>query len=234
LTVCFAWAIIGSASARDDPAGPTPTITLRVLNYAEVPEKTLIQAEREVTKIFRKIGVESRWRHISLSPEHNPAGSVGEAPSLSLELSILIISRSAAEPMEERLDLKEEVLGLSPRPKEGRGGRLAYVFHHRVREYVIKRKLFEQEALVLGLAIAHEIGHLLLPHDSHSHGGIMRARWDRQDLRLATFGDLAFTPQQADSIRAEVTRRMARIIPAFRELGLLQGTRSQPLSTIRQ
>lgn len=33
---------------------------------------------------------------------------------------------------------------------------------------------------------------------------------------------------------ALATRRMARIIPAFRELGLLQGTRSQPLSTIRQ
>jgi hypothetical protein len=33
---------------------------------------------------------------------------------------------------------------------------------------------------------------------------------------------------------ALATRRMARIIPAFRELGLLQGTRQQPLSTIRQ
>ncbi len=33
---------------------------------------------------------------------------------------------------------------------------------------------------------------------------------------------------------ALATRRLARIIPAFRKLGLLQGTRSQPLTTIRQ
>ena len=33
---------------------------------------------------------------------------------------------------------------------------------------------------------------------------------------------------------ARSARRYERIIPAFRELGLLQGIRSQPLSTIRQ
>ena len=110
--------------------------------------------------------------------------------------------------MEERLGLKKEVFGLSPRRKDGGGGPLAYVFHHRVQDFVIKRTLFQQEALVLGLAIAHEIGHLLLPDNSHSRRGIMRGRLDRRDLRLATFGDLVFTPQQADSIRAEVARRM--------------------------
>ncbi len=204
-------AVIVLALARAGPAEPTLTITLRVLNYAEVPEKTLIQAEEEVTRIFRKIGVESVWRHISLSSEQNPAGSVFRRSSFPfLELSILIISRSAAKTMAERLDLKKEVFGLSPRSKDGRGGRLAYVFHHRVREYVIKRTLFEQEALVLGLVIAHEIGHLLLNHTNHSRTGIMRERWDRQDLRLAAFGDLVFSPQQADLIRAEVARRMIK------------------------
>ena len=210
MTVGFALAVILAVSARAGPAEPTLTITLRVLNYAEVPEKTLIQAEEEVTKIFHKTGVESVWRHISLSPEQNPAGSVSrQSPSPSLQLSILIISRSAAKPMEERLDLKkEDVFGLSPRPKDGRGGRLAYVFYHRVREFVIARTLFEQEALILGLVIAHEIGHLLLNHSLHSQSGIMRGRWDRRDLKLAAFGDLVFTAQQADSIRAEVARRM--------------------------
>ena len=202
-------AVVLAVSARAGPAEPTLIITLRVLNYAEVPEKTLIQAEEEVTKIFHKIGVESVWRNIPLSPEQNPAGPVSKDPSsLFPQLSILIISRAAAKPMEERLDLKKDVFGLSPRPKDSRGGRLAYVFHHRVREFVIKRTLFEQEALVLGLVIAHEIGHLLLNHTNYSRTGIMRERWDGQDLRLATFGDLVFTPQQADSIRAEVAWRM--------------------------
>ena len=114
-------AVVLAVSARAGPAEPTLIITLRVLNYAEVPEKTLIQAEEEVTKIFHKIGVESVWRNIPLSPEQNPAGPVSKDPSsLFPQLSILIISRSAAKPMEERLDLKKEaVFGLSPRPKDG-------------------------------------------------------------------------------------------------------------------
>ncbi len=55
--------------------------------------------------------------------------------------------------------------------------------------------------------IAHEIGHLLLPTDSHSETSIMRAMWDQQDLQLAAHGELGFTPRQAEFIRNEVLRR---------------------------
>ena len=185
-------------------------ITLHVYNYANVTEKTWLEAQKQATAIFRKAGVETVWRQVPLPPENRTPVKQVRPPSFNaspLHLRIYLIPRSRAK----RMGLtKDSVFGLSPRMPDGRGGRLAYVFYHRVREFVVKRTLLEQGALILGLAIAHEIGHLLLPHNSHSRSGIMRARWDRQDLRLATLGDLFFTAQQAESIRAEVIRRQQK------------------------
>ena len=61
---------------------------------------------------------------------------------------------------------------------------------------------------ILGHVIAHEFGHLLLNLDSHSPTGIMRGMWDTNDFAAATYGDLLFTPQQAEVIRVDVARRV--------------------------
>jgi hypothetical protein len=60
---------------------------------------------------------------------------------------------------------------------------------------------------ILGNAIAHEIGHLLLNNQSHSASGIMRGDWNLWDLRNASYGYLLFTPQQAQAIQQEARRR---------------------------
>jgi hypothetical protein len=42
----------------------------------------------------------------------------------------------------------------------------------------------------------------------HSHFGIMRERWNTQDLRSAAMGALLFTPTERALIRRSVIRRM--------------------------
>ena len=54
---------------------------------------------------------------------------------------------------------------------------------------------------VLGHVLAHEIGHLLLPPNSHSGAGIMAARID---LVRVENGSLWFDPHQGLMIRARV------------------------------
>jgi hypothetical protein len=61
---------------------------------------------------------------------------------------------------------------------------------------------------ILGNAIAHEIGHLLLNNQSHSASGIMRGDWNLWDLRNASYGYLLFTPQQAKAIQTRGTQAM--------------------------
>ncbi len=201
--------VVLAVSAKAGPAEPTLTITLRVLNYAEVPEKTLIQAEEEVTNIFHKIGVDTSWFHIPLpsAKERSNSPSVPPVSSPGVQLTISIYPQSMAKPLEERLANMDHVFGFAPRT-EDKPGRWIYIFYHRVEELLQKeRLLFKHKTRILGLAMAHEIGHLLLPFHSHSPRGIMRAKWDRRDFQLATYGNLGFTPKQAELIRSEVLRR---------------------------
>ena len=56
-------------------------------------------------------------------------------------------------------------------------------------------------ATLLGRAIAHEIGHLLLASSSHSSTGLMRAKWSRDELRRERLVDWAFTRKDAAAMR---------------------------------
>jgi len=59
-------------------------------------------------------------------------------------------------------------------------------------------------APLLGIAIAHEIGHLLLPDNSHSQTGLMRAKWGKADFWLAQRSQLFFTAEQGELIRSRM------------------------------
>ena len=78
--------------------------------------------------------------------------------------------------------------------RAARSARRAYVFHHRV---VQTGRVFSRDlGTLLGTVIAHEVGHLLLPENSHSSSGILRA-----DLDLRAFLPQHFTPRQSATIR---------------------------------
>ena len=63
---------------------------------------------------------------------------------------------------------------------------------------------------VLGIAVAHELGHVLLPPPSHSSEGIMQAAWEGDDLRKASDRAIAFTDSQAALMRERLLSRAAR------------------------
>ncbi|MGH9384151.1 MAG: hypothetical protein ACRD2N_07695 [Vicinamibacterales bacterium] len=77
---------------------------------------------------------------------------------------------------------------------------VAYAFYNRIVDWSWKRPV--DLTVVLGRVIAHEIGHLLLPPNSHSRFGIMRA-----DLDLGVSNPDRFTDDQARTIRARLVRR---------------------------
>jgi hypothetical protein len=54
---------------------------------------------------------------------------------------------------------------------------------------------------VLACAIAHELGHLLLPVRGHSADGLMRACWSRDEFQRAAQGQLKFLPDEIALIR---------------------------------
>jgi hypothetical protein len=65
-------------------------------------------------------------------------------------------------------------------------------------------------APILGIAMAHEIGHLLLRSREHSSAGIMRRSWPSADLQSAAQARLRFTAEQSQRMRDEVLRWIAQ------------------------
>jgi hypothetical protein len=99
----------------------------------------------------------------------------------------------------------------------GRFPSIASVFYHRAVELEAGKSGARAE--ILGGALAHEIGHLLLAETSHSKTGVLRAEWGDQDLRMLACGRLWFTPEQA-----------ARMVSLVKE----RGRAGQSVAAVRQ
>lgn len=189
------------------------SFTVHVRNYAGVDPKTLANAEKRATGIFRESRVETHWV-TTLGPSREKfEETTGPNSSGLSDLELNVLSRD----MSDRLGLPDKVMGITP--GKGADRRQTYVLYSNVEAFsqIAHARLYTEhqyigatEALILGSVIAHEIGHALLSMDGHTDTGIMRGIWDIHDLSEAEQGRLVFTPKQAEVIRTEVARRMSQ------------------------
>jgi hypothetical protein len=192
--------------ARPAAADPIPTLTivLEVPGDGRIPPHIVTRAKAEMTRIYRHACVNIMWSDPapSTARPYMLRSSAATDPGFAL----VVLPRE----MTDQLVVATEALGGAAGTPEERG-RMAYVFYDRV-ERVARTHLHTRrrtgtydfdDVIVLGHAMAHEIGHLLLPY-GHSATGLMRAKWDDADLRRAVHGQLNFTAQQAESIRTRL------------------------------
>jgi len=204
----------GFTGLDQSAAGGSPetslTVTIHVHNHAEVDHRTLTEAEKVATEIFRKVGIKTRWVDPALNSENKKGNSVAQRSFNLSDIQLDILPPSMAE----RLRLPNNVMGLAPGTERDR--QLVYLFYDKVKALAEKQmkarvdggiSTYAIRVQILGHAIAHEIGHILLNLESHSDTGIMRADWDLKQLHDACYGYLVFTLPQAEAIRLEVGRR---------------------------
>jgi len=184
-----------SARAGDRKAEPRPTITVLVYNYAQASTATLAGAEREAGRILGEAGVRSVWLvclGLRDDEPQQPCQKVGEP----IDVVLRVLPGSAQNTS------RDTRLGFAILPA------LASVYY----EYAVRLTKSDdvkiELPIILGCAIAHELGHLLLGPNNHSIAGIMEVEWKPEQLRLALKGWLLFTYQQSKLIRAEARRRM--------------------------
>jgi hypothetical protein len=91
----------------------------------------------------------------------------------------------------------QDAMGFTPGTVEARG-RLAYVLINRVNE--VAAGYGASPSIVLGVAIAHELSHLLISRE-HTAVGIMQPYFNQSDFRNAREGRLLFTIEQAEAVR---------------------------------
>ena len=183
---------------------PGLTITLRVYNYAHIPPALLSHAEEEATTIFRQAGVEAAWVDCPLSGAELDRFPACQQPMGGADFALRILSAA----MTERAPAGGEALGFALPCPEGLATCYAEVFYQRISDWASGAEISAYQ--LLGHAMAHEVGHLLLGPNSHSRDGIMRPQWNPDDLRVIARASLRFTPEQTERLRAACLGRIQR------------------------
>jgi hypothetical protein len=162
-------------------------------NEARVPEKPLALAIETAAQALRRAEIQVRWVNCYANAE---ACKVEPATAgVVLQVSI------AGAPTNEFRAVSSFAMGYSLLPEQGQGV-YAKVMWPRVMKYSIAFDV--PAALVLGNAIAHEVGHLLLGTGEHSHRGIMRAQWSGAEKFALEGGRLGFQGHEAARMRRRV------------------------------
>ncbi len=99
-------------------------------------------------------------------------------------------------------------LGFSVIDPAAGSGTLATIFINRVEDSA--RHAGSDLALLLGRAIAHEVGHLILRTNAHADEGLMRAIWTEQELARNAPDDWVFASSDRRQIRAALQRAGTR------------------------
>jgi hypothetical protein len=192
LSLCTGLILLHPAivSAKPDISS-FPVLHVSVYNDASISSASLDQAELYASRIFLQAGVQVVWLRCPQA-EFSVGCSEAVYPT-HLHVRILNASRS----------LNSSAVGLSFLSADGEGC-YADLFYAPVAD--LHNTTGIPSHVILGHALAHELGHLLLGTNSHSSKGLMRARWDIRNLEDAERGKLVFSAAQ--SLR--ITSRLAQ------------------------
>jgi hypothetical protein len=152
-------------------------LVVRVHDTVNVGESEMFAARREVAAILEEAGIEIEWRDCAVGCAEPPA----------LEEVLLRIARAPA-------GIPPASLGASLVDLEQEAGVLATVYADRIAALAGRARV--APGRLLGRAVAHEIGHLLLGTSRHAASGLMRAVWSEHELRRENAADWTWSSEE--------------------------------------
>lgn len=170
----------------------TPTLKVFVYTFAGAPPYALEGAENEASRILRPAQVELRWMDCA-----SRAHAVScESPRAAADLIIRFLPKALPQ-------VSASALGIAG---SSGGYATAFIFYDRVLALRTHTRLVPQ---MLGRVLAHEITHLLLPHEDHSGFGLMRGQWSADDLRATSAAGFGLSERSARLMHIEALQKMS-------------------------
>lgn len=183
-TILLAAGLISVSAARLAGAQHT-SLEICLRSDAHIADDTLEEARRVVSNMYSQAGLTLKW--------------------CADDCRITIVLRPRAS--DDTARRAKDAMGYTPGGAEVRG-QLAFVLINRVNE--IADGYGTARSIVLGAAIAHELGHLLVSRQ-HTKTGIMKAYFNQSDFRKVRQAELSLTAEQARLIRNSIS---ARTVPS--------------------
>lgn len=175
------------------------TITIYLYDYAAPKPSVLLEAERAVTGILEKAGVETVW----VDCPRDDASPRNLACVASADPTHLIL-RVLPDSMSNRFrQVPGDAMGFAMLGE--RFNCNAWIFYDRVKDLSLKKHLALER--LLGAVIAHELGHLLLGENAHANTGLMHACWTHRELLEIECARIIFSDTESKRIQSGVIAR---------------------------
>jgi hypothetical protein len=210
--------LLTPANARGAVTGWSD-VTVRVYDTSGAITGTKDAALDFAGKTLSSASIDVTWR---LCPAANAAGKAvvadAEAEASALretsacdrpmrhgELAIRIVRTHMPESYHGALPLGDALIDI------GAGsGVLATIYLDRV--IWLARQAHTDRQMLLGRAIAHELGHLLMATSTHGPVGLMRAVWSEDEVRRERSRDWMFAAEEISAIHRRIeSRRLAEL-----------------------
>jgi hypothetical protein len=185
--------VIGIPSVTRGAVTAWTAVVVRVYDANGVIAGTNRRALDQAGKALQAASIDVIWRLCPASPSCDAAIAPGE-------FAIRIV-RAPVPPRE----VGAVALGDAMIDTRAGTGVLATVYIDRI-ERLAHDAGVDSRAL-LGRAIAHELGHLLLATTTHGPVGLMRAHWSQDEVRRGQPRDWNFAPPELAAIRQRVEAR---------------------------
>lgn len=165
--------------------------------------QTMSVAQGYATRIYRKIGLDLRWKGHCSDAELDLPGT-----STQPNLATLGIQWTAKAPADAASTVRA-----SAQPFQATGVRIMLYSDRLAPVLQQERNL---AAAILGHILAHEIGHVLLRHNNHATEGVMKQSWCDAEVRAMRVRPLRFTDYQAAQIHESLRRGPVTLTAAGR------------------
>jgi len=188
-----------AAEDRNEPS--VARIKVRIWDRVPIESETLNRAKTITEGLYQHGGIAITWVHCSTEPI--PENLVCACPKRFNDISVRIFPRARDVYPKTGYYRGGVAVPLVP---DGASG-IVFLLYDRL-EKVAKAGNIPLE-LVLGITMAHEIGHLLIS-PGHAAAGIMRAKLDGNDWKLASRGALRFHSTEGEIMRTRAQKRNER------------------------
>ncbi|HEY1422965.1 MAG TPA: hypothetical protein VGF20_05895 [Candidatus Acidoferrum sp.] len=187
------------ASSHTQPEFNVAGLTVSIFNDAEVPPSVLAEAESRASFVLRRARLDVSWMDCGF-PGNRVSGPGCNSIAFPQHLSLRLVSTHGG--------LTQDTFGQAYQNAAGEG---AYVVVYFGILSASKVATTMHSGDLLGLVIAHELGHLLLGLQSHSATGLMSPVWQADEIHQAARGNLFFTDAQQGRIRSRYFATVARL-----------------------
>jgi hypothetical protein len=187
--------------ARTEATASTPAadrsaesrLIIRTYDTTSLSPAARTSALATATQILQVAGLDVAWRPCESIPAE---ANTCPAPLGAGELAIRFL---LFRPPARTGNANRVQLGYSIVDRHAHAGSLATIYVDSVAK--LARDAGTHADVLLGRAIAHEIGHLLLGTTSHGRKGLMRAIWSAEALQRDQTDDWLFTASDAGGLR---------------------------------